>query len=57
MYLCGNNKQIDMKKVIEIKGELKEKGSTANKLGVKAAEQGVSLSKYIKDLLCNHVKN
>tara|TARA_R110000822_G_scaffold273025_2_gene395546 strand:+ start:1825 stop:1971 length:147 start_codon:yes stop_codon:yes gene_type:complete len=45
-----------MKKVIEIKGELKDKGSTANKLGVMAAQQGVSLSKYITELFCEHVK-
>ena len=45
-----------MRKLIEIKGELKDKGSTANKLGVMAAQQGVSLSKYITELFCEHVK-
>lgn len=46
-----------MKKLIEINGTLSDKGSTANKLNVKAAESGVSLIQYIKDLLDEHVNN
>ena len=46
-----------MKKLITISGTLTDKGSTANKLAIKAAEEGKNLTEYISDLLDKHVKN
>lgn len=46
-----------MKKLIEINGELDEKGTTANRLNILAASKGLSLSKYISNLLDSHVLN
>jgi len=46
-----------MKKLININGELSDKGSTANKLNVRAAEKGVSLTQYITEVLDKHVNN
>lgn len=45
-----------MKKIINISGELKDPGSTANKLSVLAAKEGKNLTLYIQDLLDKHVK-
>lgn len=45
-----------MKKLIKINGELDEKGSTANKLAIKAAKEGKNLTEYISNLLDEHVK-
>lgn len=44
-----------MKKLIEITGELKDKGSFANRLNVLAAENGNNLTEYIKEVLEKHV--
>ena len=44
-----------MKKLIDIKGELDEKGSVAHRLALKATEVGKNLKNYIETLLENHV--
>jgi hypothetical protein len=45
-----------MKKLIDIPGTLKEKGTIANRLNVMAAEVGEDLTNYIKDILTDHVR-
>jgi lambda repressor-like predicted transcriptional regulator len=40
-----------MRKLIDIKGKLEEKGSTANRLSVKAALEGKNLKNYIEEIL------
>jgi len=45
-----------MKKLIDIPGELNEKGTTANKLSVMAAQDGKDLKNYIQDLLIEKAK-
>lgn len=40
-----------MRKIITLKGELKEKGSIAWKLAQKAAKEGKDLKNYIQDEL------
>jgi len=45
-----------MKKLIEIEGELKDKGSPANLLAIKAAKKGIDLKAYIKEVLTKHAK-
>ena len=54
---CTKFKNNSMKKLININGELSDKGSTANKLNVRAAEKGVSLTQYITEVLDKHVNN
>lgn len=45
-----------MKKLIDIKGKLDEKGSVAYKLSVMSAKAGKNLKYYIETLLEQHVK-
>lgn len=46
-----------MNKLIKINGNLKDKGSTASKLNVLSAKEGISLTQYICNLLDKHVNN
>ena len=45
-----------MRKLIDIKGELNEKGSLVYTLSVMAVKDGKSLKIYIEDILENHIK-
>ena len=45
-----------MKKLIDIRGELNEKGTVAYKLSVKAAKDGKNLKYYIESVLEKLVK-
>ncbi len=45
-----------MRKLIDIKGEILEEGSVANKLSKMASKDGKNLKYYIETLLEKHVK-
>lgn len=48
---------VDLKKLIDIPGDIDNNGSVAYKLNVIAAKAGSNLKNYIEDLLIKHVED